>query len=621
MIKQYQLYFVFLLIIVLTAITSCDYQPTGGKYTDIDSNFILPELYLIQPSNIDTIFVMIDSEIIIPYEIAGDLSKFNKVNIYLNSRLIRTSEKVKDSLKLNFKDSLKQIYNFSIQIVNHSGTGSIADKLNMEGSIFERDWIIKLFDPNELQPNPIKWENIDGSLKLSWDTCTFNEFYCYELTKSVNGAGSSPPEVIKFGKIYDRSINYFLDSTYTGEKATYNFKFYYKNNKDKNYHPISYPDLIKEKELPKVSFNYKGLDKFELNWSKSSYYNNIKGYFFKSQHGNQDIEIRDNETLTYGLNKLMIGMLDTMKFLLIPKYSNISKNAYYQTDRYDSVIVVYGENSFDFTEISEGPDNHLFFTQSKINSIKFKFCKYSKNNQKIIQENEFEDLSYSNKKFRVSPSGKNIVIKNGKNLSYSLGGNLSNYKDLTDVELTSKNSTLGFEAISISDNGIIAVMINKTIYVYDLINNKLNAILSQNIINIEISKNGDFIALQLSVNDTRIYKIINGRFEIIGNALNTNLFSFDNLKNEIIFYYDNDKKFLFSLDLNSEVSTMIGEYNRLPVQITPKLNQIIIKYGQYDYFIRNLRTYELINNYSSAFRSGYLSENIIYFPTGAKCRF
>lgn len=179
MIKQYQLYFVFLLIIVLTAITSCDYQPTGGKYTDIDSNFILPELYLIQPSNIDTIFVMIDSEIIIPYEIAGDLSKFNKVNIYLNSRLIRTSEKVKDSLKLNFKDSLKQIYNFSIQIVNHSGTGSIADKLNMEGSIFERDWIIKLFDPNELQPNPIKWENIDGSLKLSWDTCTFNEFYCY----------------------------------------------------------------------------------------------------------------------------------------------------------------------------------------------------------------------------------------------------------------------------------------------------------------------------------------------------------------------------------------------------------------------------------------------------------
>ena len=92
---------VFTLCLVI--FSSCEYQPTGSNFKNIDSTYKIPPIIIELPEEGKTIEVNNSQRYDISYKIIGDLSKFKYVFFYLDTTLIYQSEKPK--LHLNLRKS------------------------------------------------------------------------------------------------------------------------------------------------------------------------------------------------------------------------------------------------------------------------------------------------------------------------------------------------------------------------------------------------------------------------------------------------------------------------------------------------------------------------------------
>lgn len=219
---------VFTLCLVI--FSSCEYQPTGSNFKNIDSTYKIPPIIIELPEEGKTIEVNNSQRYDISYKIIGDLSKFKYVFFYLDTTLIYQSEKTETTFEFKKKAVLeKELYNLKMVVLNSSGTGSIADKLGFEGSYYEKNWPVLIKNPELFQFDPLKYSIIDGMLKIEWNKYDFSNFFNYEITKTVYH--SYDQDSYTFIPIFSSDKNYLIDSSYVGEKASYSVKLSYKKKR------------------------------------------------------------------------------------------------------------------------------------------------------------------------------------------------------------------------------------------------------------------------------------------------------------------------------------------------------------------------------------------------------
>jgi hypothetical protein len=614
------------LIFCFVLLSSCEYQPTGYEFTNLDSNFKSPEITIELPNENTAISIQSNYIYNLKYKLGGNISRFKKVIFFRDTNIIYQSSASANSFKIQIKiDEPFRTFKLKMLIFNSSGTGSLAEKLDLEGTVSSKEWFLEVYNMDFFKADSIGYEVVNGSLQINWKLFPFPNFVKYEITKEISG---------DYGKTYyldtitDKDQNYYLDKNYLCEDATYRVRLYFKSDNYIEY--LDYPKLNKEKELPEVTIKKISNNSFEFNWKRSKFFNNINGYLFTNSKIMSDVIVDGPNTESITIQNLPLGINDKLKFLLLPKNSTLSLSELNQKNRFNLLALRTGDSSFTFSEIESGQNGNIFYTQN-INWYKYTLLKYSTQSNKILQKVDFETTTSDDDRICSSPSGKHIIYKNGISVAYCLDGDLNNMKSLTDVQLTGNSSDYGFEKLSISDNGILAAYFHKymdnTIYIYNLYSDNLICKINFGYIDIsgfEISALGNYIVINIIDEEfkTKIYNISSQTPELIKDDLLAINLTFDPDNNDRLIYYEYNKKQILSLDCSTKSVSSLGLDTYYYYNIDFKNAQILVSNKTGEYEIRDLNNVtNLIYKYNSINGSGFIKDNMIYFGTGVKCSY
>ncbi|MDT3740293.1 MAG: hypothetical protein RO257_12430 [Candidatus Kapabacteria bacterium] len=612
-----------IIIALIAIISSCEYQPTGGEFTDIDSNYTRPEIIITLSDDTSSIVIASGERYIFKYKITGDLSKFKNVHFSLGTSGVFSSDESESSFALqkiietDFEDCKLRMF-----VTNSTGTGSLADKLKLEKSVIVKEWNVHIYKIGPFKADTSFYENINETLKINWNKYPYENFLKYEIFKRVNGSNSNDYPI---ATITDINKNYVYDDNYIGEDATYYISVFYGNKNSIN--SLQYPKVNKGKEYPIITYKKLSYSSIELSWKKSKYHNNLKGYFFTNKEIMNDITIENPNTNTCIVEDLSVGLIDKIKFYLLPQkltYSNIELN---QDSRYFLVPINTGDSSFQYIRIGVTPTEHLIYWQSSDGSG-YSLNKYSLQSGKIEQKISIKVKIDYDKGVDFSPSGKNFVFKSiiGANncISYCIDGDLNNIKSISYIELTGIDSYSSTDEIAISDNGIIAFYLSNQIYIYDTNLNKLITSFVESVNELDISADGDYIAvtgIQNHKYKSIIYRIYSNAFNLIKDDFVGGHFEFDPENNNRLFYWDSDTRRINSLNcLNNSVSN-ISPVQYYFSQINFKDGLILCSQKSGEMEIRTLNNFELIFKYNVKNGWGFINNNVIYFWNGLKCSY
>jgi len=171
-------------IIILAIIASCEFNPTGENFVEINSTPPNFNFLLSAENEGDTFLIFKDTEFMLEY-IRDSNVRIQLVNVYLNDKAMYSGD-FRDSFDLNVGDNETGYYPLKVETVFTSGTGSLADLNGLELFQAERSWVV--FIENEI---PLEWnfksiEIIDGALKLEWDKYPYRNFKSYQIYNTDN---------------------------------------------------------------------------------------------------------------------------------------------------------------------------------------------------------------------------------------------------------------------------------------------------------------------------------------------------------------------------------------------------------------------------------------------------
>ncbi len=590
---------------------SCEYQPTGSNFRNIDSTYKIPSILIELPEEGKAIEVNNYERYDIKYKLSGDLSKFKYVFFYLDTTLICQSEKSETTFEFKKKAVLeKELYNLKMVVLNSSGTGSIADKLGLEGSYYEKNWPVVITNPELFKFDPLKYSIINGVLKIEWNKYDFSYFFDYEITKTVYH--SYYQDSYTFTPISSSDENYLLDNSYVGENASYSIKLSYKKNG--SIYSSYFPELELKEDFPVFSCKKISKTSIELNWTKSKYYGSIEEFKISNSKLFSDISV-DGNTQSIRIDNLPIGVNDKIKINIIPLFKNISFTPEIE------IPIVTGDSSFIYSEFQSGFGDNIFYTKN-IDWYKFNLYKYSISNNSVLQSTEFSTPTSQDNRIKVSNDGKNVIYKSDNSLVCCLNGDLSNPTVISDVFLTGRETNYGFSDMAISSNGIIAAYIDDSVYIYNLVKNKLMCKWRDIGNDLSISNNGDFVAYNTNGSSliTKIYKVGENTKNLVSEDFLGLSMQFDANNNSRLYYFDyNDNKMNY-IDCESKSITYISLY--LFYQIDFESGLAISYKSENIYEIVDLNNgLNSVFTYKSISGTGRIKGDYIYFSTGVKCKF
>jgi hypothetical protein len=175
----------FLLVGLTPFLAACIYETDQVYENPVITNPTPPNIIdLYNNLNIDTIWVYGD------YDIKYHFQSSNETQRILGLRVIIDDNESTTQSSSNGKFSFKQaalaegVHQLAVEVFTKSGTGSIADKVQMEGFQFRREWIVVA----DYSSKSVEYTIDNGYLKLSWEPYKNNDLKTYRIqnTYSVN---------------------------------------------------------------------------------------------------------------------------------------------------------------------------------------------------------------------------------------------------------------------------------------------------------------------------------------------------------------------------------------------------------------------------------------------------
>lgn len=244
-----------LLPLILCLFSGCEYNLKEENNLDIDkpSDTRLFDLNLIAES--DTILIYGETNLI--YNANGFGLEIKKIEIRLDSTLINPNEK---TIRINPDYYTEGFHNLSIAMLTNSGTGSIADKMGIEGYKAERKWVLYINRNPDL--NPKRTITPEGYLKISWSKLKLSGFQNYSFRYYANNRFISE-------KTYsDINQTSFIDSSFVGGTASFHITLNF-INRGRSQGIDDYLSL--EDTLPKLQFEDLSADSLRISWKRSKY--------------------------------------------------------------------------------------------------------------------------------------------------------------------------------------------------------------------------------------------------------------------------------------------------------------------------------------------------------------
>lgn len=434
-----------ILLVVLCAVVmlGCDYEPYKVFERDVDPNFT--------PSQINTVALTLQADTLRLYhtkEVRFTFSSSNQdivsVTLLLDDEYYSMRYDSSGIFYIDYESLSKGVHKLKMQVIARSGTGSIADFVGAEGSLYEREWVLIV-----LTPDGENYYIDNGFLTLFWHGQNqIDPLYSYKLKLS-----SWPEDVIGYTPNTE-----LTDSACVGESRTYAV-FYEYIGMD---YSIFLGNFSTPQLIPNVSFFSTNNNEYKLKWNKTKFYNATQNYdvYINSNLAHSTSGVNDT---TYQLTNVKFGQWITGNLVVVPKYYN---------SIYELSSPFNMSSSFDFLAGYQIKSFEKIFTISDNLILGFKdpmVYRYSLSSETVLEEKEWTSTECSTTQFRTP-----AISQNGEMFTASVGCNNDVYygstHDFSSFTIHNFNSLTGGNPtgeVKISDNGIGVIPGQGVYYMYD----------------------------------------------------------------------------------------------------------------------------------------------------------
>lgn len=137
----------FTLLLFLTLSSGCEFELTEVYEPEREKDKPPPEITVNYITFLeDTIHLYRNTKF--EFSFSSNDQKILGVKVRFNYKDIATFESNEGSFWLMYDDYFARSYNLSIEVYTNSGTGSLADQLDMEQYVLKRDWVVEVHKDN-----------------------------------------------------------------------------------------------------------------------------------------------------------------------------------------------------------------------------------------------------------------------------------------------------------------------------------------------------------------------------------------------------------------------------------------------------------------------------------------
>ncbi len=505
--KQILISIAFLLFI---ALYSCKYDTNNIYERNLNQNVAEPTIetvHLDLSEDKDTVELAYNR---VHFNFKSSDQQISGVKFYLDGTLNGTVESGNSSFDLYHEFLFVGMHRLKLEIYTHSGTGSIADSLGMEGFLFaSKEWTIKVQKTNYWGVTSIV---SDGFLKLVWakPDQDIPEYIIYRNNQEIGRTVTCD----------------YIDKSHVGEAANYQvlFKSTYNAGQFETIGQLSIPNEIRLKK-----FNYNTKNNYNILWERPKYYAAVESIQLVRDNDNytttQLAKTTDINQGSFLIPTTSFGQLEEYRIILTPKYPNplynnpsYSSNSLYSSPKIECMIG-YPSPIFDsFSRISS--TEFLYHTDMyDYESIAYNdsMFRYSTTQNKVVESFRYNPPNYgwSGDHYwnpTASVDGSYFVSNVGFTQTAIVGSaySLKDYKIIDISKLTTFTSKI---PISNNGRGIIYSFDHK--YLYDFINQSVLGTINSTtaIDDYNISSDGNYFFLRVS-HTIWLYSFLNNQLKL-----------------------------------------------------------------------------------------------------------
>ncbi|MBE9469235.1 MAG: hypothetical protein IMY72_13065 [Bacteroidetes bacterium] len=433
--RYYKLVLKRILYALIIFLTSCDFSPSDVYYFDVKEPTVSPILKLeLNIDNTESLIYYWNSSV--KLSLKNENIKIQSVDFFLdNEKLITLYDGVSYSAHINLYDYKE--HSFRIEFYTTTGSNSIADNIGAESFKFgSREWILV----------PVNYNIYDnGSITLTKDGATID-------WKAFDGIGFNHYRIFKgsTNTEFISSENTLIDNEYLGEDERY-----YVYVVDVDGKETLWAQCRTFNNLPSLKIIEKNR-KPALTWTTTGYESKIKFYKIYSKYlSSWDYlgEVKPDEG-SFILNGLLHGASYRIRLDAIPVTNYNITNISLFSKYLDADIGVSGP------KIDNLLGNCMKGFVFEYRDTTFFYSAENNNYEVLLNDNNFFKTVSPNLKYFLLQKGTTIELYSLENFEFIKSVNIKN--------IISDYSPAQYPKIS--DNGLVEISVDKTVYLYDIIN-------------------------------------------------------------------------------------------------------------------------------------------------------
>lgn len=566
---------------------SCEYEPTKVYQRSVDQNVLPPEIQTIE-LNLDNDSIYLYTDKVVNFVFNTSNQKIKAVRFLLDGNEQKIVYSNNGVFTLDYGDITEGVHTLLIEIYTEAGTGSIADKIGVEGYLFSKGWALIV---NKSYYKEINATDQNGFLKITWAKYLGSDFKEY-IVYRTRGWGSE----IEIKRLKTAG---FIDSTYVGEGGEYIIKVNTLNET-----LIWWSRLDLQQDLPEVKFTATENNQYSFHWNRSRFYNAVDTFEIYQNIGNYGkytrVKSTQNPDDTIFFTTALFGDDVTVNLKLVPKNKIILYTPPYYYLYESSLNVNMGFSFLDsyksITDIHQVNNDEFIYVQYYDSLIKYSISK-----KRITEKIGFHATGCSTGEFyslKTSPSGKYLTTYVGCNddVLWTNSNNLSNYSLRNLKYLTGQQYV---PSIPISDIGTgIIHGTGEGFYLYDFNSSVTLAHYKKDFYGgrgLTISPSGEYLFI---IDDSlRLFQFKDGDFKNIWSQsqfINIKFYEFNALDPSQLVYWDGNK---FSVKQCNNFSN-VYEFSLTDMNIfnIDYYNKEILSYSTGHLYIRSLTDGSLLKD-------------------------
>lgn len=506
-IKEVLIAIAFLLFI---ALYSCKYDTHDIYERNLNQNVTEPTIETVQldlSEDEDTVELAYNR---VHFNFKSSDQQVSGVKFYLDGTLIGTVESGNSSFDLYHEFLYDRTHRLKLEIFTHSGTGSIADSLGMEGFLFaSKEWTIKVQNTTYGSVTSIV---SDGFLKLVWTKSAQDvpEYIIYRDNQEIGRTATCD----------------YIDKGHVGEAANYQvvFKSTYNPGQLETLGQVRIPNEIRLKK-----FNYNTKNNYNILWERPKYYAAVESIRLvrdNDNYSNTQLEkTTDINQSSFVIPTSLFGQLGEYRMILTPKYPNpmynnpsYSSNSLFSSPKIKCMIG-YPSPIFDsFSRIST--TEFLYHTDMyDYESIAYNdsMFRYSTTQNRVVESFRYNPPNYNWSGDHywnpTASSDGSYFVSNAGLSGTAIVSSAYNFKDYKIIDISNLTSSTKKIPISNNGRGIIDSFYNK--YLYDFINQRVLGTINSTtaIDDNNISSNGNYFFLRVS-HTVWLYSFLNNQLKL-----------------------------------------------------------------------------------------------------------